>query len=66
MSSERAQRQIDRLLDEAEQASELEDWETVQNRTRRVLAFDPENVDAAVFLAASERSLATSGSSVNA
>ena len=46
MASERVQRQIDRLLDEIELASESEDWETVRHRARRVLAFDPENADA--------------------
>ena len=46
VASERVQRQIDRLLDEIEQASESEDWETVRNRARRPLAFDPENADA--------------------
>ena len=66
MASERAQRQIDRLLDEAEKASELEDWETVRNRASRVLAFDPDNADATVFLSAAERSLATSGYPVTA
>ena len=50
MASERVQRQVDRLLDEAEQASEREDWETVRNRARRVLAFDPDNKDAQAFL----------------
>ena len=59
MASERVQRQISRLLDEAEQASELEEWETVRNRASRVLAFDPENTDAEVFLAAAQRSLAS-------
>ena len=59
MASERIQRQISRLLDEAEQASELEEWETVRNRASRVLAFDPENTDAEVFLAAAQRSLAS-------
>ncbi len=57
MASERVQRQIDRLLDEIEQASESEDWETVRNRAGRVLAFDPENAEAQVFLAAADRSL---------
>ena len=61
MASERVQRQIDRLLDEAEQASESEDWETVRNRAGRVLAFDPENADAQVFLAAADRSLGPGG-----
>ena len=66
MASDRIQRQIDRLLDEAEQASELEDWDTFGNRASRVLAFHPENAVAAVFLAAAERSLADAGSPVAA
>ncbi len=64
MASERVQRQIDRLLDEIEQASESEDWETVRNRARRVLAFDPENADAQVFPPAADRSLGPGGPTV--
>jgi hypothetical protein len=57
MASERIQRQIDRLLDEAEQASDVEDWETVQDRVRRVLTFYSENVDSLAYAAVAERSL---------
>ena len=64
MASERVQRQIDRLLDEIEQASESEDWETVRNRARRVLAFDPENADAQVFLAAADQSRRNGSSNI--
>ena len=64
MPSERVQRQIDRLLDEAEIAVDLEDWEGVRSRARRILALDPENPDARNYLEAAERSLAgaTAGS----
>ncbi|MBI2856516.1 MAG: serine/threonine protein kinase, partial [Chloroflexi bacterium] len=57
MTTGRIQRQIERLLDEAEQASEHEDWETVLNRSTRVLTFDPVNGDALTFLAAAKRAL---------
>jgi hypothetical protein len=57
MPSERVQRQIDRLLDEAEQASASEDWSLVQQRSKHVLTFDPENADAVALLAAAERGL---------
>ena len=43
MVSERVQRQIDRLLDEAEQASENEDWATVANRAHWALDLDPDS-----------------------
>ena len=57
MASERVQRQIDRLLDEAEDASSGQDWETVQARAQHVLTFEPENPDGLAFLAAAERAL---------
>ena len=55
MVSERVQRQIDRLLDEAEAAIATSDWATVGDRARNVLRLDPENNDALSYLAASER-----------
>ena len=55
MASERAQRQIDRLLDEAEDAVSQLDWDIVRDRAQAVLAFDPENSDGLAFLAAAER-----------
>ena len=45
MASERIQRQIDSLLDEADQAVANEDWPTVASRARAVLRMDPENND---------------------
>ncbi|MHB8575488.1 MAG: protein kinase domain-containing protein, partial [Dehalococcoidia bacterium] len=50
MPSERVQRQIDRLLDEAEQAITTGDWETVRLRAEAVLRLDRENADAVAYL----------------
>ena len=55
MTSERIQRQIDRLLDEAEQAITSEDWPTVASRVKSVLGIEPENEDAKAYLAVVER-----------
>ena len=57
MASERVQRQIDRLLDEAEEAITSQDWTTVGDRARSVLRLDPGNQDALSYLAAAERDL---------
>jgi len=51
MTSERLQRQIDRLLDEAEKAVSAEDWARVTDLANRVLALDTENGDARGFVA---------------
>ena len=50
MPSERIQRQIDRLLDEVEEAMSGQDWEAVGERARSVLRLDPENQDALSYL----------------
>ncbi len=55
MPSERVQRQIDRLLDEAEQAMGLLEWQIVRQRVGAVFALDPENEDATTYMAAAER-----------
>jgi eukaryotic-like serine/threonine-protein kinase len=55
MPSERIQRQIDRLLDEADAAISRADWETAHSRASAALAFDPENADALAYLQAAER-----------
>ena len=57
MASERIQRQIDRLLDEAEEASSNQNWEAVRARAQHVLTFEPENPDGLAFLAAANRAL---------
>ncbi len=57
MTSERIQGRINRLLDEAEEAADQLDWESVRQKAQGILAFDPENADAKAFLAAAERSV---------
>ncbi|MDP6823215.1 MAG: protein kinase [Dehalococcoidia bacterium] len=59
MVSERTIRRIERLLDEADEAITSGDWSRAQQRARDVLAFDPENQEAAEFLVAAERRLGT-------
>jgi len=59
MPSERVQRQIDRLLDEAEQAIRASDWALVRGRCEQVLRLDPGNADAAEYLAAAQRAPAS-------
>ena len=61
MATGRIQKQIDRLLDEAEQASADRQWEIVRDRAQHALTFDPENADAIAFLAAARRALGGGG-----
>ena len=55
MPSERAQRRIDRLLDDAEQAMDAHDWSLARTQAEAVLELDADNLDARSFLAALER-----------
>ena len=55
MASDRLQRQIDRLLDQAEAAISQFDWATVGLCAQAVLRLNPENSDALSYLAAAER-----------
>ena len=57
MASERTQRRIDSLLDEAEEAIAKPEWQVVQDRAQAVVALDPANPDALNYLAAAERTL---------
>ena len=57
MTTERIQRRIDRLLDEAEEAADKGDWAAVRQRATQILAFDSANQDANGFLAAAEKIL---------
>jgi tetratricopeptide (TPR) repeat protein len=57
MRSDRIQRRIDALLDEADQAVTRSDWALVRDRAQNVLALDPENADALAFLTAAERAM---------
>ncbi|MCH8224074.1 MAG: hypothetical protein IH868_11755, partial [Chloroflexi bacterium] len=50
MPSERVQRRIDRLLDQAEEAVEARDWESVRDAASAVFRVDPDNEDAKSFL----------------
>ena len=60
MASERIQRQIDRLLNEADEAVLRSDWALARDRAQNVLAFDPENSDARAYLTAADRALGAS------
>ncbi len=57
MVSERTQRQIERLLDQAETAFEARDWEHVRSAASDALSLNPDNVDARNFTVAAERNL---------
>ena len=57
MASDRIQRQIDRFLDEAEEAVTQGDWSVAEDRARKVLALDPQNSDALTYVAAADRAL---------
>ncbi len=55
MASDRIQRQIERLLDEADAAVLQFDWEKVRQCAQAVLRLDPRNNDALSYLAAADR-----------
>ena len=57
MVSERIRRQIDRFLDEVEEAVTQGDWRVAEDRARKVLARDPEDTDALTYVAAADRAL---------
>lgn len=59
--SDRIQRQIDQLLDEAEAAVARSDWTAAKDRAQNVLMFDESNADAKAYLAAAEKALAMLG-----
>ena len=61
MASDRLQRQIERLLDEAKAAIARFGWDALRQQAQAVLAMDPDNSDGQAFLATAERAL--SGSS---
>ncbi len=61
MASDRMQRRIERLLDEAEDAIARFDWKVVRKGAESVLALDPGNADGLALLAAVERAPAPSG-----
>ena len=63
MTSERAQRRIERLLDRIDAAEEADDWRAVSILSQNVLAVDPENAEATAYLEAAERWLAETAAS---
>jgi serine/threonine protein kinase len=64
--SERIQRQIDALLDEADVAVRAGDWETVRQRATAVLSFDEANEDARSYADAADKNLHTVPPAVSA
>src|SRR3954447_17981097 len=58
MPSERVQRQIDRLLDQAEEAIGRQEWTAASAAAQAVLGLDASNEDALAFSHAIERALA--------
>ena len=62
MPSERVQRRIDRLLDQADEALESGDWQDARERATAALRLDPGNEDALAFQAAAEDALGISNS----
>ncbi len=63
MPSERIQRDIDRLLDEAGTAIAEGDWELVKRQANSVLALDPNNVDATSYQEAAARATGSTSES---
>jgi hypothetical protein len=59
MLSDRIQRHIDRLLDEADEAIALRQWEDLRATCETLLSLDPDNSDATLYLALADKSLAT-------
>ena len=61
MPSERMQRRIDGLLDQADDAVSRRAWDEVRNICDAVLRLDPENEDARELIAAAARDTGLSG-----
>ena len=57
MPSERVQRRIDALLDEADAAIAVGNWDLALQKSQDVLAFNPEDPDALAYVHAAERRL---------
>lgn len=63
MPSDRVQRQIELLLDQAAAALAAQDWRAALQAAEAARGFDPENADAAAFGIAAERAIAAGGDS---
>ena len=66
MLSERVRRQVDRLLDEAEEAITRLDWQVVRDRAQAVLRLEPGNGDALAYLSAADSDIDSTGTSTPA
>ena len=55
VTSDRIQKRIESLLDEADSAASEKDWVIVRDKADQALAFDPENSDAKGYLEAALR-----------
>ena len=60
MTSERIQRRIERLLDQAEESADKKDWSAVRETALEVLGLDPENADAQALIRSSDSVAGTS------
>ncbi len=61
MATERIQRRIDSLLDEADEAITSLDWQVVRARAQAVLGLQPGNSDALSYLSAAYRNIEGDG-----
>ena len=57
MASDRIKRQIERLLDNLEEAVDQSDWQLVRQIADNILILDPTHVDAQSYLISAERAL---------
>jgi len=60
MPSERIQRQIDRLLDQADEAISNRAWTAAGEHAQSMLRLNPDNSDALAYLATAKRDSGTS------
>ena len=58
MTSERVQRRVERLLDQADAALEEQDYRAALQAAKAALGFDSNNAEAAAFVEAAEQALA--------
>jgi len=62
MTTDRIQRRVEQLLDQADEAVTKLDWAVVRDRAQAVLTIDPENADAKSYMEIAERGLGAAGS----
>ncbi len=65
MVSDRARRRIERLLEQRDEAADQEDWVSLGEYAKYVLALEPDNADTQDFLAAAVRRPSESRRSVS-